>query len=106
MEHLQELPTDMSVIRKATSRHPILACILQFVRSGWPTECKDAELQPFISRKTELSVQSGCLLWGNRVVVPPSVQSTVLMELHTNHPGVSRIKTLNHLFAVVRNTPN
>ena len=98
MEHLQESPTDVSVIRKATSRHPILARILQFVRSGWPTECKDAELQPFISRKTELSVQSGCLLWGNRVVVPPSVQSTVLMELHASHPGVSRMKALARMY--------
>ena len=38
------------------------------------------------------------MLWGNRVVVPPQGREAVLMELHTCHPGVARMKTLARMF--------
>ena len=80
MEHLQDSPASVADIRKATSRHPVLSRVRQFVQCGWPNQCREEELKPFCSRQTELSVQEGCLLWGNRVVVPPSPQSVVLMQ--------------------------
>ena len=47
-----------------------------------------------MNRKEELSVQDGCVLWGNRVVVPRAGQDKVLEELHDSHPGMSRMKSL------------
>ena len=38
------------------------------------------------------------ILWGNRVVVPPSGQSSLLQELHACHPGIARMKTLARMF--------
>ena len=98
MEHLQDSPASVADIRKATSRHPVLSHVRQFVQCGWPNQCREEELKPFCSRQTELSVQDGCLLWGNRVVVPLSLQSVVLMELHAAHPGVSRMKSLARMY--------
>lgn len=43
--------------------------VLHLVREGWPQAVAE-ELWPFASRIAELSVQDGCLLWGNQVVVP------------------------------------
>ena len=40
----------------------------------------------------ELSVQEECLLWGNCVVIPTSLQSTILLKLHSGHLGVSVMK--------------
>ena len=51
-------------------------------------------MKPYASRHSVLSTQDGYLLWGNRVIVPLSLQSTVLMELHVGHPGVSCMRAL------------
>ena len=51
-------------------------------------------LSVFFSRKNELSVHDGCLLWGNRVVIPPKERARLVKELHETHPGICRMKTL------------
>ena len=63
---------------------------------GWARTQEDdsEELRPYSRNKTELSVQDGCLLWGRRVVIPPSGRIPVTEELHESHPGTSRMKSL------------
>ncbi|KAL0198627.1 hypothetical protein M9458_007167 [Cirrhinus mrigala] len=39
-------------------------------------------------------VQSGCLLWGYRVVIPPPLRNLLLKELHAGHAGVVRMKEM------------
>ena len=69
MEHLQDSPTDVRAIRRATAQHPVLSRVLQVVQHGWSGHCVEEESKPFWSRRLEISVQEGCLLWGNHVVV-------------------------------------
>lgn len=45
-------------------------------------------------RRDELSVKEGCILWGNRVIIPPQRRQTLMEELHEAHPGASRMKSL------------
>ena len=52
------------------------------------------EMRPYVHRKSELTVQYGILMWGIRVVIPPSLRADVLKELHVSHPGVCRMKML------------
>ena len=52
------------------------------------------EFKPFRTKSLELSTIDGCLLWGNRVVIPPQAQEAVLSELRATHPGTSKIKVL------------
>ena len=33
-------------------------------------------------------------MWGIRAIVPKSLQSQVLKELHQEHPGISRMKAI------------
>ena len=51
---------------------------------GWPTPIEEDSL-PFTSKITELTVLDGCILWGNRVVIPKELQATVLQELYIQH---------------------
>ena len=51
-------------------------------------------LQPYWTRRHELTVEGDCLLWGIRAVVPLSLQERVLQELHQEHQGVAKMKTL------------
>ena len=65
-----------------TRRDPILSQVVKYVQQGRPNYNSDEALKPYFSRKDELSVQDGCLLWGNRVVIPPKERARVVEELH------------------------
>ena len=43
-------------------------------------------------------MEDDCILWGNRVVVPAAGRARVMEELHTGHPGISRMKSLTQSF--------
>ena len=94
MEHMEGTPVHSGKIKEWTKRDPVLSQVLRFTLQGWPTTNSSVELNPFFSKKTELSVEDGCVLWGARVVVPPQGRSKILTELHEAYPGESRMKAL------------
>ena len=98
MEHLDRYPITALQIRQWTRRDSLLARVLHQVQEGWSEHCAEEDLRSFASRSTELSMEDGCLLWGNRVVVPPQRRKQILAELHSGHPGVSRMKSLAQMF--------
>ena len=69
MEHLEDSPVTADHIRVWTRRDPSLFSVVQCLRQGWPMQ-SSPELHPFLSKKSELSLYQGCVLWGSRVVVP------------------------------------
>lgn len=54
------------------------------------------QLHPYLSQKAELTIEGGCVLWGNRVIVPLQGREQVIAKLHEAHPGISRMKALAH----------
>jgi len=59
---------------------------------GWHYSSSD--LHYYFRIRSELSVESGCNLRGNRVVVPLKGHTRVLELLHEAHPGIDRLKRL------------
>ncbi len=96
-EMLQDSPVTATQIRLWTRRDPILSRVLQFIQLGWPASV-GPNLQPFWFRRTELSTQDGCILWGSRIVIPPPGRQRLLQELHDRHAGMSRMKSLARSF--------
>ena len=88
----------MTEIMKETARDPVLADVLQNTQKGWPESSNNKGIKPFWSKQAELSTQQGCLLWDSHVVVPPSLRSRILKELHDTHPGVSCMMSLGCMF--------
>jgi transposase InsO family protein len=86
----------LSKMKIWTQRDPRLSKVFEYVMTGWPEWLREeqADLKPYFRRKSELSVEEGVLLWGNRVVVPEVGRQTILEELHETHPGMSRMKAL------------
>ena len=41
-----------------------------------------------------MTLLQGCVMWGNRVIVPPKLRQRVLEELHTGHLGVVKMKAM------------
>ena len=96
-EHLADSPVTAQDIRSWTRRDPKLSKVLLHVQQGWPNE-GDPDLEPYSSRRLELSAYEGCVMWGNRIVVPPPGRQAVLRELHEGHPGMSRMKSLARMY--------
>ena len=93
MDTLQASPVTAQHVRQWTDRDPLLARVRTQVKEGW-IDGEEENMKPFNRRKSELSVQDGCILWGNRVVVPEQGRSKVVQQLHEGHPGVTRMKSI------------
>ena len=73
----------------------MLSKVRFWVQNGWPGNHEvSSEFRPWVKRKDKLTVESGCLLWGIRVVIPEKLQQRILDELHCGHPGIVRMKSL------------
>ena len=94
IHQIAALPVSSRQIAEHTRRHPVLSRVLHHVQHGWPTAKVLPVMQPFWTRRDELTVEQGCLLWGMRVIVPHKLQNQVLKELHSSHPGIVRMKSI------------
>ena len=80
-------------IQKAVSTDKNLSQVYNFCINGWPSK-SSPELQPLFQRRDELIIQSGCILWGTRVIIPSTFRSILLSELYSEHIGATRMKQL------------
>ena len=92
---LEGTPVTCEKIKLATSRDHILSTVYRYTETGWPNSAvSNPDLNSYARRRDELSLQDGCLLWGTRVIVPPTLRQEVMSELHADHSGSSRMKEL------------
>ena len=90
----EPMPILASQIAKATEGDKELAIVLTAVQHGqWPSRI-DNTLTPYYNRKNDLAVVDGCLTWGRRVIIPKAFRKQLLEELHSNHLGMSKMKSL------------
>ncbi|KFD46355.1 hypothetical protein M514_12771 [Trichuris suis] len=93
IDAVRSLPLTAETIRAETSKDSLLQEIMSFMQRGWPQE-KTGQILQFFNRRDSLSVFGGCLLSGERVVIPVSLQRLVLCQLHRGHPGIVKMKAL------------
>lgn len=90
-----DVPLTSVEIEKATRLDSLYSKVLDMTQVGWPEHMDRSDpLHPFFIRKNELSVELGCILWGSRVVIPPSLQEIIIKMLHEEHPGICKMKSL------------
>ena len=95
--HLSESPVTADNIRVWTRRDKTMVRVFQYIQQGWSTE-GDTELEPYSSRRLELSSYEGRVLWGTHVAIPPQGRKAVFQELHEGHPGISCMKALARVY--------
>ena len=93
IEQLNEVPLTATAIAHETMRDPILSKVLHLTKEGWMESCHSEDLRPYFVRRSELSVEQNCLLWGARVIVPQVLRSQLLLDLHQEHLGIARMKS-------------
>ncbi len=93
LNQIESLPVTSSQLAMATRNDPSLSKLYRFITQGWPGKV-DTRFKPFLHRKNELTVESGCILWGTRVVVPLKWQDKLLSQLHSDHLGIVKMKSV------------
>ena len=86
-------PVTAAQVARWTALDPVMSPVWKFVLEGWPQKVGE-EFSAYSRRRFELSTQQGCLMWGNRVIIPPQGRDNLLQELHEGHPGIVRMKAL------------
>jgi hypothetical protein len=97
MEQFDPLPVTSEMVKSATKKDILFSRVYDATMQGWPEKSPEG-LETFYSRRNELSVYHGCIMWGVRVVIPPKLRSRLLDELHTGHLGVVKMKALARSF--------
>ena len=93
----QALPITSSAIGSATMKDAVLSKVYFYTQNTWPDQVEEV-LKPYLSRQHQLTVEGDCLMWGIRVVVPHKHREYILQELHRDHPGCSRMKSIARSF--------
>ena len=91
VSQIENLPVTAKEISKETQRNATLSRVYQYAITGW-NKPSDDTLMPFYTRRNEITIQNGCLMWGIRVIIPTKFQQKVLDTLHASHLGVVKMK--------------
>jgi len=90
---LEKYTITSDVVQQETTKDKHFCKLQHYVLHGFPDKV-DKELAPYVKIKDEISLLQGCLMWRNRVIIPPSLRPQVLTMLHANHPGEIANKSL------------
>ena len=95
-EFVSYVPASDVMIRKfqqATAEDMLLLRAIDCTVKGWPKYTSNVpdELKQLYGEQAHLSVSQGLLLY-RRIVIPQSMQSEVLQEIHEGHMGVTKCR--------------
>ncbi|XP_055584891.1 uncharacterized protein K02A2.6-like [Uranotaenia lowii] len=99
--NINHLPLSFSMVQNATQTDSLLGKVARFTSAGWPrnrSDLKNWELQCFFDRRESLTVVQGCVVFGERLVVPQIYRKRCLAQLHKGHPGIQRMKSIARSF--------
>ena len=97
VKQIESLPVTATDLATATHTDPILSQVYASTQKGWPTQV-NIELQPFYTRREEVTVEAGCVLWGTRKIIPSKLRQKLLDELHRDHPGITKMKSVSRSY--------
>lgn len=91
---INKVPLNALDIAREVNRDLVLLKVKDYTISGWPQHVSDENLKPYFKKRNELSVEQNCILLGNKVIIPKSLQKEVLDLFHEQHNGIVRSKML------------
>lgn len=91
------LPVKFSDIQAKTQECQVLSQVSSYIMHGWPQSRKaivNSEVARFYDQREAFTLLSGCIFFGERIVIPAPLRPQILEELHRGHPGIVRMKLL------------
>ena len=93
-EKVENWPINNNKIRKYTCQDPTLQEVKQYITSNkWPKDI-ETHIRPYYNRRSELHIENDVISWGYRVIIPQELRKMMLQELHANHMGMVKTKSL------------
>ena len=91
--NVQISTTGIEKIRQETSKYVTLQHLKRIITYGWPETRRDCSknLHMFWNYRDELSVENQMVFKGDRIVVPATLQHTILRHLHEGHMGLEKM---------------
>nr|CAD2177516.1 unnamed protein product [Meloidogyne enterolobii] len=91
---LDQLPVMAQEIAEETDKDPVLSTVKKCINQGWLKKNENPQLAAFHPKRDAISEIEGCLVYGQRMIIPKSLQSRILKTLHIAHPGIVRMKAI------------
>ncbi|KAK0055996.1 DDE-type integrase/transposase/recombinase [Biomphalaria pfeifferi] len=95
---METIPLNATVIVKESRQDPQIAQVLSFTSQGNRPSFTSPGIEPFFSRRHELMVQQGWLLWRYRIIIPKKLCSQLLDTLHIGHLGIVKMKNVARMY--------
>ena len=95
---VQSLPASEQRLEKfalAQREDRVCAQLLKFCKTEWPAkQSLDPVLKPYWEARHKISVEGklDLLLYGSRIIVPHTMQTSTLDKLHQGHQGIQRCR--------------
>ncbi|XP_062542038.1 uncharacterized protein K02A2.6-like [Armigeres subalbatus] len=96
----ENVPVSFAALKEATSTNATLQTVIKYIRDGWPDCSKNlpTAVQPYYNRRESLSIIDGCVMFGDRVIVPEIFRRRILRQFHRGHSGMVRMKAISRSF--------
>ena len=93
VQHLPATERRLEEIKQHQSSDETCQQLIVFCQSGWPDKhTANAFIKPYLPMAAEFSVESGLLMRGNRIVIPPSLRRELLGKIHDGHQGITKCR--------------
>ena len=81
-------------LQEETLQDPALQHLKSTVKSGWPEKKNEIStaISPYWNCRDEISTHNEIMFKGAKVIVPKSMQSEMLLAIHSSHLGMEKCK--------------
>ena len=78
-------------VQEQTAGDPIMMSLTNMILDGFPPKRQDVpeELRSYFQFREDLSIVDGVVMYGDRIVVPPTLRDQILETLHSAHQGTT-----------------
>ena len=92
VESQDSFSNKLGQLRKGTAQDNQLTRLSHYINTGFPCDKKNllTDLHEFWPHKETLSVESGLITFGNRIIVPKEMRPEMLQYIHEGHQGKER----------------
>ncbi|XP_062557273.1 uncharacterized protein K02A2.6-like [Armigeres subalbatus] len=93
-------PLSFKMVQAETKTDDTLQQVIRFVNTSWPSKKKDLsdlQIQQYYLRRDSLTIVDNCLMYGERLVIPPKFRKRVLKQLPGRGTNAIYFKTSNGL---------
>ena len=87
-------PLGLQQIKDKTAKDGTLQILSQQIVQGLPDSIKKVQqaIKPYWNNRDDIYIQERILLLGSRIIIPESLRTKIIQEIHSGHQGMEKCK--------------